>query len=76
MKEERRVVMSVSNFRLIERLVYSATRGTKEKKPQGERGKEPRERIDCQKCGSYSTEHRHDTGPCSFSQKDLLLPLH
>lgn len=32
-KEERRVVMSVSNFRLIERLVYSAESAPKRRKP-------------------------------------------
>lgn len=32
-KEERRVVMSVSNFRLIERLVYSAESAPKGRKP-------------------------------------------
>ena len=32
-KEERRVVMSVYNFRLIERLVYSAKSAPKRRKP-------------------------------------------
>lgn len=76
MKEERRAVMCVSNFRVIEGLDYSAESASKRRKPitwwgRRTQGEARLPEVWC----SQHWKRAWDRAPRSFRQKDPSLPL-